>query len=562
MGHWRILTGQEKFLRSDLRHLCNLGVGIHTIRGSKMQTKAGAAVRERRARLRAERADALMSACRDEALTQLIGPFGLTPAMFADKRGGNVTTQHNASQDIFAKDSEQYRRDDYDYARAKSEIKAEMVKNGEMSSESFVDAYTGERAPTKRTQANGKLAMNAELDHVVPLKEAHQSGAWMLDEQERTSLSSDKRNLKYTTHERNRAKGAQAPEGVLTAENGCDMRRVDGIVGEARSAVEEHLPTAMDRMGYHGREVALTGVTEAGKNALRRAMGIVLHELVSGAFHELKTLIASGEARERLLEKLMDALARVATRIKDRLGDVLDAALGGGVQGFVSNLLTFLINNLITTSAKVVTMIREGMKGFFDAIRIVISPPPGMAPIEVAREACKIIAGVVTTSLGLVLEKSVEGLVMSVPFLAPIASVVAPAITGALTGIAAALVIYGLDRFFDWLATPSTEELDARIGAMDAQVELMAHVEVRLVLQFSISESFRIAHEENSLLGAALARSEESLAAVANTGSQVLHARSATIAALQHQLEEAQGFELELRELLDARIKTQELLDV
>src|SRR5690554_4458650 len=56
--------------------------------------------------LRDERLQNLMESCQQEVLRQIIGPFGLTPAMFDDKDGGNVTTLHNFNQGITATDED------------------------------------------------------------------------------------------------------------------------------------------------------------------------------------------------------------------------------------------------------------------------------------------------------------------------------------------------------------------------------------------------------------------------------------------------------------------------
>lgn len=75
-----------------------------------------------KSQLREQRLQELLNSCQQQVLQQVIGPFGLTPAMFEDKAGGNVTTQHNADQGIFAKGTEEYGRDaDYDYTQAKKD---------------------------------------------------------------------------------------------------------------------------------------------------------------------------------------------------------------------------------------------------------------------------------------------------------------------------------------------------------------------------------------------------------------------------------------------------------
>ena len=49
--------------------------------------------------MREQRLQKLFSDCQQQVIGQIIGPFGLSTAMFEDKNGGNVTTLHNFSQD-------------------------------------------------------------------------------------------------------------------------------------------------------------------------------------------------------------------------------------------------------------------------------------------------------------------------------------------------------------------------------------------------------------------------------------------------------------------------------
>ena len=45
--------------------------------------------------LREQRLQKLFADCQQQVISQIIGPFGLSTAMFEDKDGGNVTTLHN-----------------------------------------------------------------------------------------------------------------------------------------------------------------------------------------------------------------------------------------------------------------------------------------------------------------------------------------------------------------------------------------------------------------------------------------------------------------------------------
>ncbi len=490
-----------------------------------------------RVRLKAERNQALLDSCQSQILQQLIGPFGLTPAMFDDKRGGNVTTQHNASQGIYAKDSEGYDRNkDYKYDAAKREIKRSQVASGDMSSQTFLDSYGNRHQPTKQPNAHGNLVMNAELDHLVPLQEIHREGGWMMTKEQRDAVSSEKANLHYTTKETNRAKNAKRPEDFLTEEAGFDQSVVAPKIERARKAVAAHMPSTGDRVKYHSRELALTGASQAAKGALRQAMGVVLYEVVNGLFVEIKDLISTPGKIDRLLEHLTEALGRIVERVRLKVSATLDAALHGGLQAFVSNLLTFLINNLITTSARVVTIIRESMRGLYDAVKIVVSPPAEMPRMEVARAAVKIVAGVVTTVLGMLFEQAVSGFLQSIPFLLPLAGILSPAITGILTGVAASLVIYGIDRLFDWLASSGTEELEIHMGALEASADLGTKMAELAQNQFVLSESFLDSARTNALIAEAISNSETAIADAAELGGSMVRSRSESLEAMRRGL--------------------------
>lgn len=442
--------------------------------------------------LRDERLQQLMESCQQEVLRQIIGPFGLTPAMFNDKDGGNVTTQHNAKQGIFAKESEEFERTDYGYTAAKSKKMRESVESGSMNSQEFVDQYTGKKEPTRRTNSQGKQVMNAELDHTIPVKDIHGQGGWMKDKEGRKKLSSTEENLNYTTHKTNRSKSDKSPDEALSEENGFDKKRIDPIINKAQEAIEKELPSTSERLKYHGKELAKEGTKEAGKNAMRQALGILLHEFVNGSFVEIKTLMKERSSEENLIDRLVVSLKRVMNRVIKKLKAALDAAIQGGVQGLISNLLTFLINNLITTSKKIVTIIRESMQSLWKAIKLMVNPPESMSALDVTREVSKIIAAVVTTGLGMLLEESVKGFIMSIPVLAPIADVLAIALTAIMTGIAGALIVYGIDRLFDWLSSTGTELLTAQEANADAQIFVMEHLQTWLSLQYESSRLYEV----------------------------------------------------------------------
>lgn len=503
-----------------------------------------------KSQLREQRLQELLNSCQQQVLQQIIGPFGLTPAMFDDKDGGNVTTQNNAEKGLFAKKSEEYNRNtDYDYKQAKQKKMKESVQNGTMNSQVFTDEYTGRLESTQRTTTTDKQVMNAELDHTIPLSEIHKHGGWMLDKAGRKKVSSEKNNLHYTTMKNNREKSDLSAEDALSEVNGYDPSITQPIIHKARSAVDEHMPTAIDRLQYHGKELAMTGTKEAGKNALRQALGVLLYEFVNGSFIELKQLM-SNPNDESLIERLIVAFKRVADRVISKLKDALQSALQGGVQGFISNLLTFIINSVITTSAKVVTIIREGMKGLWDAIKLLANPPKDQPFSEVCRQVTKIFAGIVTMGLGMLFEESIKGFIMSIPILLPIADVIALAVTGILTGVTTALVIYGIDRFFDWLSSTGTELLqaqEAHLDEMKTSIHLMAEW---IESQYKCSSQYQQISAEYSAVGENLHLALDNSWQAVDSGNRMLANRAHMITKLENGIENYRNQQDELEKLI------------
>lgn len=488
--------------------------------------------------LKEQRLKQLMESCGQEVLKQIIGPFGLTPAMFEDKDGGNVTTQRNAEQGVFAKDSEKLdRTKDYDYSAAKSKKKSDAVHNESMNSQEFVDTYTGNRESTKRSNENGKLVMNAELDHTVPIAEIHADGGWMKDKVGRDELSSIEENLNYTTHKTNRRKGAKTPEDALSSENGFDKNLVEPLTEKARVAIDEKLPSTSERIKYHSGELLTTGAEQAGLNALRQAFGVLLHEFANGSFIEIKVLLVNKNDEQNLIDQLIESLKRVMYRVIDKLKVALDALLQGGAQGFISNVLTFLINNLITTAKKFVTIIREGMQGLWQAIKLILNPPADMPAIEAARQATKIIAAVVTTGLGMMLDESVKVFIATIPLLLPIADILSTALTAIITGVISALVVYGLDRIFDWLSSTGTELLQAYEENADSQANVVVQMQEWLELQFNQSRQYEVCALKYQQVHKTYSTADARLAAASLSTGQSITNRNAVIDSFAIQLE-------------------------
>lgn len=511
--------------------------------------------------LRDKRLQELLNSCQDQILQQIIGPFGLNPAMFDDKEGGNVTTMHNFEQGIVATEEDKakygdwktaknggYQRKGYDSNRAASGKQASDQDSDPVS------AYTGKTLnPDDRPHS----------DHVISVKqiETDPNAQLFMDSSQRVDMANAPENLvaseggiNQSMQDKDKRQWADSERkkdpGKTNAESfGVDRDLLDKTVNTAEKHVSQSVLVA--QLKKQGAELAVTGAKEAAKNALRQALGLAMHTFVHGAFVELKPIMLSAN-KTTLVDDIISAFKRVILRVKDKLKHILEAGLSGLIQGFVSNLITFLINNIITTAAKVVTVIREGMKGLWRAVKLMAKPPEGMSSIEIAREVSKIIAAVITTSLGLVFEEAIRGFLASIPILIPLLDILSPVITGILTGVATALIVYGLDRFFDWLSVANPDKfllaMESNLEATQSNIETMCDW---LESQFNNSKNYTAISQEYRLIEIYLSDVQESQSVVLASQRERISANNQFNSTLASQLTIQAEQESDLMEQLE-----------
>jgi hypothetical protein len=447
--------------------------------------------------MKEKRMQDLLDSCQSQVLQQIIGPFGLTAAMFDDKDGGNVTTTKNFKDGVTATDSDAERYDDFKSSLDKeidrketkshlskiriekglSSIKSGPNKGDFVNTEQPVSGYTGKAVGRDK---------DTHIDHGVSVAEVERDARahLVMDKGERFETMNQEDNLVISEGKINQSMNdkdklewaaTKRKNGKTNAEHfDIDEKLLEENYNKSKKAVNGDLLKA--QIQKQGAELLSTGAKEAGKMAMRQAFGVLIYEFVNGVFTETKQLFNKMKD-ENLIDELIAAIKRVAKRVIAKFKDAGKAALGGGIQGFFSNLLTFLINNVIKTSAKVVTIIRESMKSIWQAFKFIAKPPKHLSPLEVTRQVTKILTVAVATGLGMLFEEAIQTFIMTIPILAPIAGIVAPAIAAILTGIATALLVYGLDRFFDWLSDNGTQLLEAvenNLDVMQGNVDKMA----------------------------------------------------------------------------------------
>lgn len=504
-----------------------------------------------------KRLQKLFDDCQQQVISQIIGPFGLSPAMFEDRDGGNVTTLHNFTRednDYVANESDKKlhanSKKKYDETvRAEYEVKTK--KNAEGAGEKpWVDLRQEKikQGKDEYTGCHVSTEGQFDLDHVVSIKENHNNpkshlalgkvnGEGEVDVTDIRKVVNSAENLALTNAPANRAKrdkdlkefaAEKREDGTTNAERfGLDKQLVEKKYKEAKKHINDTANEAL--LKKQATELLQTGGTQAVQMGMRESLGLLLTELVNGLFNEFKILIKQGiEAGKTLFEEIRARLARVIESVAKKIPDTVGQMFEGGVSGFMSNLLTFLINNFLSTAKRFVTVIREGLLGLFRAFKMIFFPPKHMTADQALQEGLKILTTVLVASIGLLLTETVATFMATVPFLKPFADLITPVLIGIMTGLLSAFLAYQIDCWFD--RYPPSEKLIDELLADAKRRDEFANELVTL----SENSLGNIEKYSNSIslyqsIGATLGRAGTSAAAtlaslehtVAETGEQI-----------------------------------------
>lgn len=384
----------------------------------------------------------LANECKDIVIDSILGPFGLSRAMFDDKDGGAVTTQHNAEKDIVAKDSEKYKRSDYNVDK---NVKKKIVEDRKVDGKS-VDQLTG-----KETE-------DPHVDHHDPAKNYHKKGGWIQTSEKRKEYANDERNLNVVDGSLNESLGEKDkyeyeqqqsrrdPDKTNKEDRGMDNRRVNAAQRRSDEAIKEHEPTTKERIIYHGKELGKEGAKAGFKLALRQALGCALKIMVEESFLIIKDAIK--KYKDGILEGfrsfilyIIEGLKNIRYKIQDYLKKIGDSALEGGISGIISTIVTFIINSFITTVKRVVTIIREATLSLGRAVKVLCD---NSMPMEERMQAAgKIVFAGISTCIGIFLTEAISKfLSTNLPMLGSISDDVANVLVSIIVGLAGILITY------------------------------------------------------------------------------------------------------------------------
>jgi hypothetical protein len=433
-----------------------------------------------------EKFDGLVSSCKNTVLSNIIKPFGLARVLFEDVNGGNVTTVHNAKQNVYAKEEDKYSRPKYDKGvnsegrkfagGGKNSVGAEFTREQLDGHSSLTDGYTGKI----------ELGKDTSPDHVVSCSEFHKNGGFMLSDERNADFATDKGNLVSTRRDINQSMNdhdkkewmdnkASGRDKTNAKHFDVDRERAEEKYAQGKEVAQKHAPSLTDKGKYYAKNIAETGVQESLKMGFQQSLGLLLHEVVSAIFSEIQDIYKNGYSGGRpddsFFRTLKDRLMRIVNRVLARWKDVVKSFGEGAISGFFSNLVTVVINMFVRTGKRVVRIIREGFFSLLKAIKMLVNPPEGMSSAQAAHEATKLIASGLTIAGGILLEEAIDKLIKGAPFLEPFADVLTTVAVGMATGLATVFIVYALDKL-DLFGVNALERHEQVLNELNGELEI------------------------------------------------------------------------------------------
>jgi|GEM_PF-898424 len=469
-------------------------------------------VKEIQDSLKGKKLEETRSKIRKDLVHTIVVPFGLGRCLAVyDKVGGNVTTLLNFEKGIVATDEDAQRysewekskndfdREPYDKVVSSNRLGSPVDKNfnrekkkekysSMAEGERLIDGYTGQTLSTKR---GDRLEKNSEthLDHITSVKEIETAPGNHLfargdtskeRQQDRVTLAQSDNNLTYTNASVNCSKGSKDlfewGESKSKKDNSKTNFEYYGV--DRQRALEEYNKSKyyskseqLKRQFYkQGTEVVGTGVREGYKMGFQQAVGLLLVEFFVNAFDEIKKISKADMERGSVYQTITAGLKRVVLKTSKSWKEAAYGFTKGFISGFLSNLATMLINTFVTTGKRVVRMVREGVLSLLKAVKIIVCPPKNISSQQAAHEALKLVAASGVVIGGVLLEESVEKLVLSVPLLAPIAQVLTSVIVGSITTIGMAFVTFLVDEL-DVFGSINAENHTSIVSILDDRIQ-------------------------------------------------------------------------------------------
>lgn len=437
---------------------------------------------------RTERIDALLEECKRTTIDAIIGPFGLSYAIFSDKDGGYVDTIHNVREGVWIDEDSKsryeartpYDGDDYHGDKAyidRNKQTADRRKAGETIQDGYSDR------PIKPEDAK-------DLEHIVSGKENHDDPAAVLagldSLEDKIGLANSDFNFLDTNPHVNRGKGDKTMREYIRdrrekiknldetirrleqkkQENGTLTPGQERALEEAKAGkrkfdedgFNEKKALAADKKARHARDKKLKDayrgkfIKETGKQCaingvkmgMQQVLGMFLHEFTEESLIQIRVILTVHRKEDGdLFARIHKSVQSVYNRIKEKAKwkEILSTFGEGTLAGVLSTLITTLINTFATTAKRFVKAIREGFMALIKAFKVLFVHPKDWTAEQVKYQFIKLFSGAIIVALGVVIDGALQQALAAVPFGSQIAGV----LSAILIGVATALACYFID---------------------------------------------------------------------------------------------------------------------
>ena len=409
--------------------------------------------------------ETVLESCKESVLSNLYTKFAVNSLVaMGDKDGGNVTTLHNAKNQIFAneKDKTQFNRE-YDskvyhdgnelYRKRKAELEALSAEGN------LIDIYTGKNISGKRFEVdiNGKVTEKNIFDNEHPhsAKSIHDRDDFRFayNEKEGADLVNNEKNLGATSYSLNRSKKEKSLEEWKNLPSTMDPNKTneelyginpelaDKKIKESKQFIDKSIAKA--KFKKYSKEVAITGFSEGGKTFLYSAIGQISAEFIKAAFDALIEAFKDRHAKslKEILDSFKSHIQKAVNHIKSNWKEILANSFEGALINFLNNLLVFAINLVATTLKNVVSMIRAGFTTVCSAIKLLCNPPKEMTEDERNEAVMQILVFGMTEVSAIALNECVENLLLTLGLPKNVTEALVYPLTAFMGGIVAAIIL-------------------------------------------------------------------------------------------------------------------------
>lgn len=309
-----------------------------------------------------------------------------------DQHGGNVDTPHTVREigkdpnmvfknDLYKKEYEN--RGAYNSGAVHGH-KNYRAKRAEInSSEMTKDAYTGKNL--SRSQV--------DLDHVISGKSIHDDPARILARRSTEEVANKGYNLKPTSSNINRSKGADSMTDYLKRtgdkHTAKEKEKMIKVYKDTKAKMDYDMTVDYLRTNTFKNDMIKSSAKVGFEMAFRQVVGVIFLEVWDAVKIEFNK---TTEITKNVFEKIVGVIKTTIENVKVKYKEIVSSFGEGFMSGVISNISTTICNFFFTTGKNIVKIIRESWVSITKAVKILFINPDNLPYGDRLKEASKVIA--------------------------------------------------------------------------------------------------------------------------------------------------------------------------